>query len=499
MCDAPFKYLDVFTLSEITTYGIILLNVFRGEFIMTDWLKIAQDQKQDFLQDLTTMLKIKSVRDDNQATADAPLGPGPTEALKAFLKMAQRDGFTAKNIDNVVGYAEIGSGDETVAILAHVDVMPAGKGWDSDPFDPVIKDGNLIARGASDDKGPGMACYYALKTLKEMGTKFNKKIRFIVGTDEESNWTGMHHYFATEPAPTMGFSPDAEFPLINGEKGQVSILLDMDANNDGNDQLKSFNAGLRFNMVPREAEAVVAVNDVQDTQKKFSAFLAANPVEGQLSKEADGLHLQLIGKAAHGMEPEKGINAGTYLALFLTQLQLGGNAKSFVDFIAKYLHDDTRGHHLNVACTDDVMGEMTMNVGLLSFEQGGHAHIDMNFRYPKGVEPEKLLQAIQPLANLYHFQASYNGFEKPHYVDPSDPIVTTLMNAYTEVTGDQAAQPEVVGGGTYGRLIKRGVAFGALMPNTPNTMHQANEFQPVDDLIMSMAIYLKAIHDLASK
>lgn len=466
---------------------------------MNNWLKIAQEQKDNYLKDLTTMLKIKSVRDDSQATQDAPLGPGPTAALKAFLKMADRDGFTTKNIDNVVGYAEIGSGDETVAILAHVDVMPAGNGWDSDPFDPVIKDGNLIARGASDDKGPGMACYYALKTLKEMGTKFNKKIRFIVGTDEESNWTGMHHYFATEPAPTMGFSPDAEFPLINGEKGQVSILLDMDGNNDGNDQLKSFKSGLRFNMVPREAEAVVAVADVNDTKQKFEQFLQDNPVDGQLSEEDDGVHLQLIGKAAHGMEPEKGINAGTYLALFLTQLNLGGNAKGFVDFIAQYLHDDTRAHHLNVAYTDDVMGEMTMNVGLLSFEQGGHAHVDMNFRYPKGVEPEKLLHSIQPVAKLYHFAASYDGFEKPHYVDPTDPIVTTLMKAYVDVTGEQDAQPEVVGGGTYGRLMKRGVAFGALMPNTPNTMHQANEFQPVDDLIMSMAIYMQAIHDLAAE
>lgn len=465
---------------------------------MTDWLKIAQDQKEAYLKDLTAMLKIQSVRDDSKATKDAPLGPGPTKALKAFLDMAARDGFKTKNIDNVVGYAEIGSGDETVAILAHVDVMPAGNGWDSDPFDPVIKDGNLIARGASDDKGPGMACYYALKTLKNMGTHFNKKIRFIVGTDEESNWTGMHRYFETEPEPTMGFSPDAEFPLINGEKGQVSILLDMDAENSGQDQLKSFDSGLRFNMVPREAEAVLAVKDPKRVEQQFNAFVETNPVDGEFSKEADGVHLQIIGKAAHGMEPEKGINAGTYLALFLTQLELGGNAKSFVDFIAKYLHDDTRAHHLDVAYTDDVMGEMTMNVGLLSFVDGKHAHIDMNFRYPKGVDPKNLLASIKPVAGQYNLVASYDGFEKPHYVDPTDPIVTTLMNAYTEVTGDQNAKPEVVGGGTYGRLMKRGVAFGALMPNTPNTMHQANEFQPVDDLIMSMAIYMKGIHDLTT-
>ena len=116
---------------------------------MTDWLKEANAQKEDYLTDLISLMKIESVRDDEQATADYPLGPGPAQALAAFLEMADQDGFRTRNIDNLVGYAEWGEGDETLAILAHLDVMPAGNGWDTDPFDPVIKDGNLIGRGAS--------------------------------------------------------------------------------------------------------------------------------------------------------------------------------------------------------------------------------------------------------------------------------------------------------------------------------------------------------------
>ncbi len=222
-------------------HGIIILTKRLTEVDkMTDWMKAAQSQEESYLKDLTNLLKIPSVRDDSAATDEYPLGPMPAKALQEFLKMAKQDGFRTKNIDNLVGYAEWGEGDETLAILAHLDVMPAGKGWDTDPFDPVIKDGNLYARGASDDKGPGMACYYALKYLKDQGVKFNKKVRFIVGTDEESNWTGMHRYFEVEPAPTMGFSPDAEFPVINGEKGQFSLLLDVPAGHRGKAQLKSF-------------------------------------------------------------------------------------------------------------------------------------------------------------------------------------------------------------------------------------------------------------------
>ena len=465
---------------------------------MTDWQAKANEQKENYLNDLISLVKIPSVRDDSKATDEYPLGPAPAQALSAFLEMAEQDGFKTKNIDNLVGYAEWGQGDETLAILAHLDVMPAGNGWESEPFDPIIKDGNLIGRGVSDDKGPGMAAYYAMKTLKDMGVEPKKKVRFIVGTDEESNWTGMKRYFEVEPEPTYGFSPDAEFPVINGEKGQVSLLLDYPGGNDGDDLLRSFKAGLRFNMVPREADAVVETADNEQAVAKFTAFLDANPIEGECELSADGLYFQVIGKAAHGMEPEKGINAATYLAKFLQSLNFGGQAKQFVDFVADYLHLDTRFNNFMGAYRDEVMGDLTMNVGLLSFDATKGGQIDMNLRYPKGVTPDGLQAKLLPVAKDHGMTVHYEKFEVPHYVDVDDPLVKILMKAYIDQTGDENAKPEVVGGGTYGRLMKRGVAFGALMPTTPNTMHQANEYQPVDDLLKSMAIYMQAINDLVT-
>lgn len=465
---------------------------------MTDWMKAARSQQEEYLNDLTKLLKIPSVRDDDAATAEYPLGPMPAKALQEFLKMAKQDGFRTKNIDNLVGYAEWGEGDETLAILAHLDVMPAGKGWDTDPFDPVIKNGNLYARGASDDKGPGMACYYALKYLKDQGVKFNKKVRFIVGTDEESNWTGMHRYFEVEPAPTLGFSPDAEFPVINGEKGQFSLLLDVPAGNDGEVQLKNFQSGLRFNMVPREAVAEITTPDQDKVISDFEKFITENPVTGNVEKNADYLKITVIGKAAHGMEPEKGINAGTYLALFLSQYDFGGGAASFIKFLAEYLHLDTRMKKFNGEFTDDVMGELTMNAGILNYDEKSGGKINMNFRYPRGITPDEIQASVEKVTGPLSIVVKQGDGQEPHYVDPEDPIVKTLMQAYIDISGDQNAQPEVVGGGTYGRLMKRGVAFGALMPNTPNTMHQANEFQPVDDLIASMAIYMQAINNLVT-
>ncbi|BDZ30575.1 dipeptidase PepV [Lactiplantibacillus sp. WILCCON 0030] len=464
-----------------------------------DWQAEAAKHQADYLADLTTMLRVPSFRDDSQATADAPLGPGPKQALTTFLAIAERDGFKTKNIDNLVGYAEYGEGDETLAVLAHVDEMPAGNGWDTDPFEPTMKDGKLYARGASDDKGPGMAAYYGLKMVKELGLKLNKKVRFIVGTDEESNWTGMKRYFEVEPAPTLGFSPDAEFPLINGEKGNVSLQVKFGKQAQGDYVLTTFDSGLRENMVPREATATLTVPDPEKVSADFTAFLAAQPVTGTVSDQtATGLTLAVVGKAAHGMEPRNGINAGTYLATFLNQYAFAADAKAFLTFIATKLHDDSRVKQLGLAYKDDVMGDLTMNVGLLHFDQQAGGALTLNFRYPKGIEPADLTNGVTTQLPA-GATVSQGDFMVPHYVDPDDPIVKDLMAVYRRQTGDEASQPEIVGGGTYGRMMKRGVAFGALFPHTADTMHQANEFQPVADLMAAMAIYGESIAVLATE
>ncbi len=465
-----------------------------------DWKAAAKQHQAAYVDDLTKLIAIESVRDDSKKTADAPLGPGPAEALQAFLKMAERDGFKTTNLDNLAGFVEYGEGDETIAILAHVDVMPAGEGWSTEPFTLTEKDGNLYGRGTSDDKGPALACYYGLKILKEQGIKLNKKVRFILGTDEESDWTGMNHYFETQPEPTMGFSPDAEFPLINGEKGNATFTLTTQGSNDGDYRLNQFSAGLRENMVPRDAHAVVETDDNEALVSAFTAFLDEAPVTGDVHIDTDGVHFHVIGKAAHGMEPKNGINAGTYLASFLKTLAFGGDARSFLELVGGNLHDDSRVHKLGLAFTDDIMGDLTMNVGVMDFEAGQPGKIVLNFRYPKGMTADDLQTKLTQVADQNHFELSKGREMVPHYVDPKDPIVTTLMDAYREMTGKKAAKPEVVGGGTYGRLMKRGVAFGALfMDHTPDTMHQVDEFQPISDLMMAMAIYGRSIEALANE
>ncbi|MFP1609859.1 dipeptidase PepV [Leuconostoc suionicum] len=466
-----------------------------------DWKQETEKRKAAYVEDLKALLAVESVRDDSQATPDAPLGPGPTAALVKMLAIAERDGFTTKNIDNIVGYIEIGpkDADEYVAILSHVDVMPAGEGWDTEPFEPVVTEDKIIARGASDDKGPGMSAYYAFKILSDLKVPLKRRVRLIFGTDEENDWTGMTRYFEVEPEPVFGFSPDAEYPIINGEKGNVQVIIKSEATNGGTVKLVDFESGLRTNMVPGIARATVKSSHAEKIVTEFQEFLVENPkVSGSTETDGEIIKFVLNGKQVHGAMPETGENAGTYLANFLQDFDFGGTAKSFLTYLGTPAHDDTVGEKFGVKYTDDVMGPLSMNVGIQKFIDGGEAFINFNFRYPKGITPDEIVAGLSSKLNGWDVTPTIGGHSQaPHYVAPSDPIVETLLRVYHDQTG-LPAHDQVIGGGTYGRLMKRGVAYGALFPDSPDTMHQVNEFALLDDLYRSISIYAQAIAEITN-
>lgn len=466
------------------------------------WRAEALKYEDDLLKDLKEMLAIKSVRDDEAATADAPLGPGPKEALLKFEEFAKRDGFRVGNYKNLVAYAELGPEDaeETVAIIGHLDVMPEGDGWTKDPWTPVVEDGRLYARGASDDKGPTFAAYYALKMIKELGLKLNRKLVLVVGIDEESDWTGMDEFFAEYGEPTMGFSPDAEFPIINGEKGNVSVVTRFAGTQGGSLKLLSFTAGQRPNMVPGVAKATVETADTDALVAAMQAYLDDETrVKGEATVDGNQVAVTFYGKQVHGAMPETGENAGTYLANFLQDQDFGGNAQGFLTFLGTKLHDDTVAEKIGAKKHDELMHDLSMNVGIQRFIDGQDGFVNTNFRYPQNTTADAIEKHVaQSLPVGFDAVAKQEGHAQvPHYVPGNDPLVQTLLQVYREHTG-LPADEQVIGGGTFGRLLKRGVAFGAMFEGTPDTMHQADEFYPVADLTRAMAIFGQAMYELSN-
>ena len=178
---------------------------------------------------LSGALAIPSVKDSATANSDAPFGKEVRRALEFMLKTAEGRGFTAENMDNYVGRVRWGGDGIQYAVPTHVDVVPEGTGWTVPPFAGTIKDGRLYGRGSTDDKGPGVASIFALAAahaaLQAQHIEPRNAIMLLFGTDEESGMSDFDYYFKKYGTPETGFSPDGEFPIINGEKGILNLQL----------------------------------------------------------------------------------------------------------------------------------------------------------------------------------------------------------------------------------------------------------------------------------
>ncbi|EIT85513.1 dipeptidase PepV [Fictibacillus macauensis ZFHKF-1] len=460
-----------------------------------DWKAEVVKRKEDLLKETQGLLQIRSVLDEEHNAAEAPFGEGIAEALNYMMKLGHSAEMTVKNVEGYAAHLEMGQGEELVGILGHLDVVPEGDGWSVDPFGGEIKDGKLYARGAIDDKGPTMAAFYAMKIVQELKLPLSKRVRLILGTDEESQWRCVKRYFESEEMPSIGFAPDADFPIIHAEKGMLNVEWTGRPNVaslTGDYVLQSFHSGRRLNMVPDVAEAVISGDAA--LCKAFDAYLAQHQAAGSSEVKGERIHLTLQGKSAHGSTPEFGINAGVMLAQFLSTQALDEAGKQYVTFVATYVQE-TQGVALGIASEDEVSGPLTVNAGVFSYEHG-KSTIGLNVRYPVQHDGDQVLAKMQQLASDHAFDISIIKHTRPHFIDENHTLVQTLRKVYEEQTG-LSGKPIAIGGGTYARSLKAGVAFGALFPGREDVAHQKDEYMFVEDLINACAIYAEAIYELA--
>ena len=459
-----------------------------------DFKKEVLNHKEDLLKDLFELLSVRSIL-GTDITEETPFGSGPREALDLILSFGERDGYETKLVENKAGHIEVGQGEELFGILGHVDVVPVVEAdWTSHPFKPEIRDGKIFARGSLDDKGPTMAAYYAVKLLDKLGVKWNKRVRVIVGSDEETGFRCVEAYFKHEEQPASGFTPDAMFPLVYAEKARATFdhkLKFVDEDGQYNYKLVKFNGGQVLNMVVASAKAELE-GEASDIKEKFENFLAQEKLEGEV-EVGNTIKLTLKGKAAHGSTPQYGINGATKLAEFLSTLGLDNNGKNFVDYIVEKLANDPFGEKLGINYSDDEMGEATYNYGILEYDlERKIGLVSTDCRHPKKFDLVDRLNGIK----VDNIDIEVTSTKEAHYVPKDDELVTTLMDVYRKHTGDTKNDAFVLGGGTYARCLKKGVAFGLLFPGKEDTMHQANEYLEVEDLLLATAIYAEGIYKL---
>lgn len=440
--------------------------------------KLLDSYKQQLVESVCESVRFNSVR--TAAKPNAPFGKGVADCLAHALNLSREMGLTTYNCDNYAAHADFGDGEEMLGILGHLDVVPVTEGWRAPPFGGEILDGYIYGRGTVDNKGPILACLYAVKALKESGFKPSKKIRIIFGCDEESGMACMEYYLPKVQKPQIAFSPDGDFPVINAEKGIYQMHT---AVGELPDKILQLYAGDRVNVVPDLCTAVLKDIKVDENlAKKHNVKLLVDGRQTTLTSS---------GKSTHGSTPQNGKNAAWDILNLLAELF---PANQTLQFASSKLCQDYNGTAWGFPLKDEVSGSITINIGKVR-KEAGQLKLDIDIRFPVAYninQIEKLIKQNSPKTfDILDLRAI-----DPLYVEESNPLVQTLLKSYEKVTGKKG-YTIAIGGGTYSRKLPMCVAFGPTFPNDERNIHEINERVNIDTLMQMAHIFLEAIYELS--
>jgi predicted dipeptidase len=454
---------------------------------MIDFRKEVEKIKDELIADIKSLCSIPSIYDEGSIGTNQPFGKPCRDALDAMLSIGRRDGFIVEDVDGYAGHIDIGDGDDCFGILGHLDVVPVNaKGWDSDPFTVTTLNNKLYGRGVADDKGPLLAGYYAAKIIHDLGLPTKMKTRVIFGCSEELDSSCVKYYFTKKEFPAMGFTPDANFPVVYGEKAGVSITIKGLAEKNG---LIGLCAGHRPNIVPENCEAVVEGN-YKNYKESFETFINKNNLQGSIEEEGNHTKLILIGKSSHASMPELGINAVVSMVEYLNEV----TQNTLVKFIHEYL-SDYHGKGLGINHVGE-MGALTMNLGVIAYRKNAY-EITLDLRCPHDCDFEHLIANVRQACQKYNMSETHE-IGKALYVDPKSELITKLHAAYVDTTNDHST-PQAIGGGTYAKSMPNCVAFGPEFPSEDNRIHENNECINIDSLLKATEIYARALYNVIQK
>lgn len=419
---------------------------------------------------------------------NAPFGENLRKALDEFLSIANKMGLKTYDGNGYYGWAEIGKGDKMLAIAGHIDVVPATGEWNTPAYELCEKDGILYGRGVADDKGPIAVALKLLKKLKDENFDLGMRLRLIVGCNEENGSACLAHYVKVDEIPTFTLVPDADFPVVNSEKGILtfSLPLDFNAKTYG---LVGINGGKRPNIIPDFCSVIIETNSIlYNALKSIDVSKLQEICAPSLIKISDDFtSFSTYGVAGHAMCPNKGVNA-IYGALKILNALCPDCVSDNVATLCTLDSVKT----LEIYKMDEQSGDLTANLGMINMDKTGMVSLVYNCRLPICVTDKEVISAFEKHLQTTAFDID---FSPNLYIDKDNPIITTLLDAYCSVTGDV---PHCVhtGGGTYARALPNAVAYGPTFENYETEIHNANEHIPYEHLVKTGKIYELAIKKL---
>ena len=429
--------------------------------MIKDYIK---NHKIEMLEDLTDLIAIPSVSDDGEKVA---------EALRKAVDIASKHGFRAKSLlDDQVGIAEMGEGEETLGILTHVDVVPTGDmaEWHTDPYGGEIINGRIYGRGTQDDKGMLIASLYAMRAVRDLGLPLHKKVQLIIGTQEEVEWTDMDEYVKYYPLPDYGFTPDGAYPICNIEKGFIDHTMEFTYDTGEGDgvRLAGLDIGTAANVVPGKATAVLS----------------------------DGRTITVRGKACHSSQPEFGVNALILLGEKLRSENLEPNG--LLDLLNAVCDDfeDFEGGSLGLRSESEYYQGEFVHRNVLSptilKAKDGRAELTINVRFAYGENMERIIRTLGDWAAARGGRTLKSDAQPAVFVSKERPFLKAFAEAYEEVSGLKN-DFTLEYGGTYAKAMPNIVSWGPIFPDEEDTCHQPDEYIGIDSLLMSAEIFAEAI------
>ena len=421
--------------------------------------------QDDFLQGLRSIMQINSVKSEPEP--GAPFGSGPKEALLATLQLAENLGFDTQLVTPAIGYAQLGEGDDYIGIIGHLDVVPAGEGWDYPPFDLTLDDSVFYGRGILDNKGPIIVNLYALYALKQSNIPLKHPIRIIFGTDEESGSQDIPMYLEHEKPPLFGYTPDCKYPAVYGERGILGIDITTYFKDESLAELHYFDGDFDKSWVP-----------------------------DYLTYTTEEASFQIKGKRSPSNAPELGQNVITLFAKQMTTQKIcHGELYDYLEWLYLSFHEQHTGERLGIALSDEASGTLALTPHTLSFNHKEKSStLSLSIRYPISIKEEALI-ALLTKQLPEDVSLDITRSIPSTCFDPQHPMIKCMTHVYEYMTGLDGT-PVTTTGATYARVMPNIVAFGPSFPGQKGIAHNKNEYMDKKDLIKNLEIYTCLLAEL---